>query len=127
LSDYIGTEPLQMSERHFRRANEAFQVLFCSSFPILGASMEITDLENMNEAEIIDAVSKAVLKVFEDCDAAKWGGLFELAMVNYPNLTDKQKILRDALSREGRHGRIINVVERTTGRYCPHAGRPCGG
>jgi hypothetical protein len=32
LSDYIGTEPLQMSERHFRRANEANTVLFCTSF-----------------------------------------------------------------------------------------------
>jgi hypothetical protein len=89
--------------------------------------MEIIDLENMNEAQIIEAVSKAVLKVFEDCDAEKWGGLCELAMVNYPYLTDKQKILRDALSREGRHGRSIKTVERTTGRHSPHAGRPCGG
>jgi hypothetical protein len=88
--------------------------------------MEISDLENMTEQEIIEAAREAEAKA-DTGDTAAWGELCGLAMVNYPNLTDKQKILRDALSREGRHGRGIKTVAGTARTDRMYRSRPSGG
>jgi hypothetical protein len=88
--------------------------------------MEITSLENMSVVEIIKAAKDAE----EDADAgntAEWVRLCQMAIANYPNLTDKQKILRDALSREGRHGRSIKTVARTARTDRMYRSRPSGG
>jgi hypothetical protein len=90
------------------------------------ASMELNDLDNMTEAQINAAAREAEAKA-DTGDTAAWGELCGLVMVNYPNLTDKQKILRDALSREGRHGRGIKTVARTARTDRMYRSRPSGG
>jgi hypothetical protein len=88
--------------------------------------MEIIDLENMAEAEIIKTAKDAEAEA-DAGNTAAWGRLCQLAIANYPNVTDKQKILTKALSRDGRHGRGIEAMARTARTDRTYRSRPSGG
>jgi hypothetical protein len=58
--------------------------------------MEISDLDNMTETQINDAVREAVVEAWKG-NTKPWDALCGLSYQNYPIFTDKQKLLQQVL------------------------------